>query len=867
MHFQLIIGFVKDLFRRVRLQSVHCPLYTRVWLGYLLVVGALLFARVAVSTVIPVGDVTPQDNPFTSFNEGLPKNGNAPDFSATPSPPEENQTTWEGIQNAIANTNINTNIRVGIIGTGILQINSVELRDMHLIIGDSGTLPGTSNVTRYGDGTVYITGSGSLYNNDPYIVPSYLPSNFKSKVPRLSDSQAGAGFDLYVGKKGTGTLKIDAFGRAEIEDAVLIGDAATAVGNVIVDGFNSTLTSGGSFDFGASAEPGTTGNPGDSLHMMIIGRQGIGTMTVSNAATVDTKVFTAATGNSDGGVAAALGSTPYSLTNGNAPDAGGAGTATVTGPGSKWLLSGSLQVGGFDIGEADQTTGAPEVEGDNVLYNSQSGRGNLYVNDGGMVNIQNAIGVDNSTTNQPALLLAIGRFGVVQLSAGTSGTGGTINIGSPVTSGTPGGQNQPKPDSVGVVNDGVIKGTGYINTGTFHNRYYGQVRVETGQSLTINSASAGVVIPNQTFIPPLVNYGLIEVLGTADSRSSLEFVRAPGDLNPLINRILFPPNPPTSQDQFSGGIISAQWATLRSQSGIQNEGVIAFTAGSNIIQGSVKQITGSTGFTPRFEIGPNTQVVAESDFSHVVTFFGTGNSLRVLDPGTYTSAGVMTLPMSYSNPNLIAVSGDMGISGTIKVSFEPDLLADLSSHGPGRSYEIISFGGQAYQTKQLTDGSWAPDYSKVIPNCSGSTYCTVPGLGVDDGNLNLGSLLGPSFNNVVPIAQRIGQRIMITFFNPGGGGAVAPDFNGDGVVNGADLAIWQANVGIPSGATVLQGDADGDGDVDGADFLKWQRNAGRAPPWTGAGSGGPNIPEPTSVALMLCGALALIGTRRHRTRR
>src|SRR5262249_55609844 len=97
----------------------------------------------------------------------------------------------------------------------------------------------------------------------------------------------------------------------------------------------------------------------------------------------------------------------------------------------------------------------------------------------------------------------------------------------------------------------------------------------------------------------------------------------------------------------------------------------------------------------------------------------------------------------------------------------------------------------------------------------------------------------------------------------------APDFNGDGVVDLADYAIWKAHVGIMSGATVLDGDADGDGDVDGADFLKWQRNVGKPMPWNGAGSGSGSgsqlspVREPASLMLLACGSLALAFGRRR----
>ncbi len=87
------------------------------------------------------------------------------------------------------------------------------------------------------------------------------------------------------------------------------------------------------------------------------------------------------------------------------------------------------------------------------------------------------------------------------------------------------------------------------------------------------------------------------------------------------------------------------------------------------------------------------------------------------------------------------------------------------------------------------------------------------------------------------------------------------DFNMDGQVNGADLAVWKANIGLASGALFRQGDADRDGDVDGADFLAWQ-TAARAAAAAGAQTA---IPEP--AAGVLFAVAALVGTRRARKRR
>lgn len=101
--------------------------------------------------------------------------------------------------------------------------------------------------------------------------------------------------------------------------------------------------------------------------------------------------------------------------------------------------------------------------------------------------------------------------------------------------------------------------------------------------------------------------------------------------------------------------------------------------------------------------------------------------------------------------------------------------------------------------------------------------------------------------------------------NPSGPLAAAPlpgDFNGDGSVDGADLAAWKQHFGAASGATLAQGDANGDGAVNGSDFLVWQRNV-----TAGATTATPNaapVPEPATAWLLLAGGLALAAGRRPR---
>jgi hypothetical protein len=81
---------------------------------------------------------------------------------------------------------------------------------------------------------------------------------------------------------------------------------------------------------------------------------------------------------------------------------------------------------------------------------------------------------------------------------------------------------------------------------------------------------------------------------------------------------------------------------------------------------------------------------------------------------------------------------------------------------------------------------------------------------------------------------------------------LAADFNGDDVVNDADLAEWQGNYAVNS-----YSDADGDGDSDGRDFLIWQRQWGQ----TASVAAAVSVPEPCLSALVFLPALASLTCR------
>lgn len=125
------------------------------------------------------------------------------------------------------------------------------------------------------------------------------------------------------------------------------------------------------------------------------------------------------------------------------------------------------------------------------------------------------------------------------------------------------------------------------------------------------------------------------------------------------------------------------------------------------------------------------------------------------------------------------------------------------------------------------------------------------GIG-DDGEIYvLGTRVGTS--------RAIGYKVVSALMLEG-------DFSGDGIVGGADLAIWKSEFGTSADANFGDGDSDGDGDVDGNDFLRWQRQVSLD--FSVPTSGEP-VPEPHTLTgiIVLLGVTAAFGRLSSRRRR
>lgn len=87
--------------------------------------------------------------------------------------------------------------------------------------------------------------------------------------------------------------------------------------------------------------------------------------------------------------------------------------------------------------------------------------------------------------------------------------------------------------------------------------------------------------------------------------------------------------------------------------------------------------------------------------------------------------------------------------------------------------------------------------------------------------------------------------------------AVPGDYNGNGLVDGADYVVWRK--GGP-----LQNEVDTPGTVNAADYTEWRSRFGNTS-GSGSGLGGGAVPEPTAAALAMLAGLATVASWRRRS--
>ncbi len=235
----------------------------------------------------------------------------------------------------------------------------------------------------------------------------------------------------------------------------------------------------------------------------------------------------------------------------------------------------------------------------------------------------------------------------------------------------------------------------------------------------------------------------------------------------------------------------------------------------------------------------------------------------------------LTFPGNLGNPpdndfgNGLGMTQTLGDVSTLEVGeellFSPFTISDASFSGmvaePGFTVgtpTVSPLSAQVFRSAGFTSAS---EGALLTRTSDGETV----GFGTQTGTLANNVAIANNFNNMFP-AQAGPYTFVMTAgnmalkgiefaydvsydINPSVGGDNA-DFNGDGLVDGADYLIWQQNFALTGGATQAQGNANptADGNVDAADLAVWAGQFGAV----GAAVG---VPEPAAATLAAVGLL------------
>jgi T5SS/PEP-CTERM-associated repeat protein len=721
------------------------------------------------------------------------------------------------------------------------------------------TLPASAAVFQYGDVTPY--DFPSTINNEGIVDFSYRQS-----PPELFEHPD----PIIIGETTYGLVRITAGTELRYQDLVLGGSeqtgsmgggitgSTTGTGIFILEGFGTLFNNDpNSVPLGAPEDP--TPRQGNNFNTYV-GATGSGSLQVSAGARMELggALFV---GLADGSYGEVLvdGFASHINVGGTDDDMGGvvnplASTrATLIGPLGVGVMTiqnggsvdsrGGAAIGAFDPEGADELTGDvggsisldPEFPQPNGYvtvtglgsqwriagglaigmydgtgqYETNFGAGSLTIADRAIVTVDEI--PDGLNTDEEPGAVYIGRFGELLLDNGTFLAEDAI------------------------ISHGNIEGHGTISATTFVNRPIsggGQVIVREGQTLRINSfGETADTVGGEAYFG--ANTGIIEVTGG-------EFVfNRPYDPTQPDTRFknLFlpetPDDPMTVENEFQqeeNGTIVVRNGTVRFNSGLANSAVLGFTSGNNLLTGDLLNevggqivVSGDSNTTFANDLTNDGQLLVSQD-----------STLTVLGDISLSQTASLTLALSNGEPftNLpqgyLAAGGDIALGGLLDVNAP---LGGNFNPTPGDSFLLMSTTGT------ITGIFDVLDFAGILP------------------------LANPGWSWLL---ENTGQQLLlsVTDIMP-----IGADFNGDGIVDEADIAIWQMNFGIDMGATGLQGDADGDGDVDAVDFFIIQQQLGG--PGMGALAGSPlgpggTVPEPHSLALLLGGVLAAAFARRYR---
>jgi len=527
--------------------------------------------------------------------------------------------------------------------------------------GSNANLSGALSVGYRGNGTVNVSDGGSVSSASGTLGDFDSNSFGMVTVSGQNASWLMTG-DLAVGESGDGQLAILNGGIVTNDDGN-IANQGLGTSSALVDGNGSTWT-----------------NSGD----LTVGGTNSGTLIIRNGGAVSNVNATLAS-NAGAGV--------VQVTGGNWSNSGALaiGAPNGSGVGVVELTGGTIEFDSLSINTvsnltwnfgtlrdtSDMTIDAALLAGIQGLNANSLGIGQTLDVDG-TATLLTQLSLDGGTfeagdiANPFLLNLQQGTFRLTQAdfevgddglfgASFTPGTGLTVEVSNSVTidSGANLEMNDGAFSGGTITNSGVISGAGDVG-GNVSNQVGGEVRASSALG------SGGLRFTGATFS----NSGRIEAIGTAFTRAEIEIDGA-------------------TTNVASTGLISGEYATLRFDGGLTNNGALTLNAGTSSVFGDITN-TGSIVVTGG----------ASATFYDDITQNGV---LRVSATGGTTSVAVF----------LGALTGSGGATGGGDIFIEGDLRPG-NSPGAMTFENDLYFGDYATLEFELGGLNGGTDYDQLL---------------------------------------------------------------------------------------------------------------------------------------------------------
>jgi GH25 family lysozyme M1 (1,4-beta-N-acetylmuramidase) len=287
---------------------------------------------------------------------------------------------------------------------------------------------------------------------------------------------------------------------------------------------------------------------------------------------------------------------------------------------------------------------------------------------------------------------------------------------------------------------------------------------------------------------------------------------------------------------------------------LHGDGPLGGLPGGRLMLSDFNSSEGYLGFSPTYS-GSNVNILSTTtaELTSTEAYEGTGSQQLAIDSGggAWTLrfvSGIGAPPFTPANPttNLpLDATGSIGLwiktanSGmTVQMLIDDPTAANPSAIEGGVARNIVA------------DGQWHLYEWAFADAAQWNNYAGGGNGAITDSIVTIDSLRFTGSGDATLYLDALSQNPAGSLLPPPG------DFDRDLDVDGDDLAIWRAALGVSAA-----GDATGDGQTDGADLLVWQRHATGAAAAVTAGASAANVPEPASVALAAAGLIPALALR------